>query len=92
MALAVPGLIGTLQAMEAIKLAVGACPSYSRRLLIFDGESGTFRLVNLRPKQAACVVCGDARTIVNLEDVDYTLFCGRGPTDKVCPLISLASS
>ena len=81
--LAVPGLIGTLQAMEAIKLVVGSRPSYHRRLLIFDGESGSFRVVALRPKQSRCAVCGDGRTITDLDRVDYTAFCGRGPTDKV---------
>jgi len=78
----VPGLIGTLQAMETIKLVVGECPSYSRRLLIFDGHSGAFRVVSLRPKQSGCSVCGDAPTITDLQRVDYVAFCGRGATDK----------
>ena len=69
--------------MEAIKLVVGECPSYSRRLLIFDGYSGAFRVVSLRPKQSGCAVCGDTPTITDLERVDYVRFCGRGPTDKV---------
>ena len=69
--------------MEAIKLVVGECPSYSRRLLIFDGYSGAFRVVSLRPKQSGCAVCGDTPTITDLERVDYVRFCGRGATDKV---------
>lgn len=111
---AVPGIIGTLQAMETIKLLLaqtgkttstdsesrgcqGAAaaaapgdvgPSFNRRLLVFDGESGLFRTVNLRPKQADCVVCSgpQSRTINRLDDVDYALFCGRGANDKVCSL------
>ncbi|KAK4005494.1 hypothetical protein OUZ56_007202 [Daphnia magna] len=92
---AVPGLIGTLQAMETIKLLLAEVkpdtsnhcptgPSFSRRLLVFDGESGMFRTVSLRPKQPDCAVCASpqTRTINRLEDVDYALFCGRGPHDK----------
>ena len=83
----VPGMIGTMQAMETIKLLLGGDlgPSYSGRLLVFDGESGIFRVVNLRPRQPHCAVCSgvDSRTIHRLEDVDYALFCGRGPNDKV---------
>lgn len=92
----VPGLIGTLQAMETIKLLLAEVkpdtsnhcptgPSFSRRLLVFDGESGMFRTVSLRPKQPDCAVCASpqTRTINRLEDVDYALFCGRGPHDKV---------
>ena len=93
----VPGMIGTLQAMETIKLLLAetvttetdhqriAGPSFSRRLLVFDGESGLFRTVNLRPKQADCAVCSgpESRTIKRLDDVDYAHFCGRGPHDKV---------
>ena len=95
----VPGLIGILQAMETIKLLlaesksdmsnncrVATGPSFSRRLFVFDGESGMFRTVSLRPKQPDCAVCAspELRTISRLEDVDYALFCGRGPHDKVC--------
>jgi adenylyltransferase and sulfurtransferase len=79
----VPGLMGTLQAMEAIKILLGLRPSYTQRLLIFDGESGLFRVVKLRSRQTNCAVCGDDRTITDLSSFDYTLFCGRGPTDKV---------
>ena len=97
LAFIVPGMIGTLQAMETIKLLLAetkttetdhqriAGPSFSRRLLVFDGESGLFRTVNLRPKQADCAVCSgpESRTIKRLDDVDYAHFCGRGPHDKV---------
>lgn len=67
-------------------------PSFSRRLLVFDGESGIFRTVSLRPKQSDCAVCSgqQTRTINRIEDVDYALFCGRGPHDKVS--ISFSSS
>ncbi|KAI9560752.1 hypothetical protein GHT06_011704 [Daphnia sinensis] len=92
---AVPGLIGTLQAMETIKLLLAEVkpdtsnhcrigPSFSGRLLVFDGESAMFRTVSLRPKQLDCAVCASpqTRTINRVQDVDYALFCGRGPHDK----------
>lgn len=86
----VPGLIGTLQAIETIKLLLtdkdkGGGPSYSQKLLVFDAESGLFRTVTLRGRQPNCAVCcsPNNRTIQRLEDVDYALFCGRGPNDKV---------
>lgn len=88
-----------MQAMETIKLLLGGHigPSYSRRLLVFDGESGEFRVVNLRPRQPHCAVCSgvDSRRIHCIEQVDYALFCGRGPNDKVSYIIiflSLSSS
>ena len=92
-------MIGTMQAMETIKLLLGGDigPSYSRRLLVFDGESGEFRVVNLRPRQPHCAVCSGvgSRSIHCIEQVDYALFCGRGPNDKVSYIIiflSLSSS
>ncbi len=93
----VPGLIGTLQAIETIKLLLTdkdkgeGGPSYSQKLLVFDAESGLFRTVTLRGRQPNCAVCcsPNNRTIQRLEDVDYALFCGRGPNDKVFIIIPL---
>eukprot|EP00731_Ephydatia_muelleri_P023565 Em0015g1148a len=76
----VPGVIGTLQAMEVLKMAAGMNPSYSQRLLLFDAHSGDFRIVTLRPRNKQCVVCGDNPSIREL--IDYEQFCGSGPNDK----------
>ena len=84
----VPGVMGTLQAMEAIKIVAGLGSSYSQRLLVFDGAAGMFRAVKLRPRQADCAVCSDQRTICDVAGVDYDQFCGRGPNDKVSSLYS----
>ena len=48
---------------------------------MFDGLAGTFRIIKLRPRDAACKVCGDNPAITKL--IDYELFCGSSPNDKV---------
>ncbi|XP_065065078.1 adenylyltransferase and sulfurtransferase MOCS3-like [Rhopilema esculentum] len=77
---AVTGFIGSLQALEAIKMLAGVGASYSRRLLMFDGLSGDIRTIKLRAKKEDCPVCGKEPTIKELED--YELFCGCSATDK----------
>ncbi len=52
----VVGLVGSLQALEAIKLLAGMGRSYSGRLLMIDGLGGTFREMKL-PKRPDCPVC-----------------------------------
>jgi sulfur-carrier protein adenylyltransferase/sulfurtransferase len=68
-----PGIIGSLQAMETIKLLLGAGESMSGRLLIFDALEMSWREVGLR-RNPDCPVCGDAPTQTEL--IDYELFCG----------------
>jgi sulfur-carrier protein adenylyltransferase/sulfurtransferase len=68
-----PGIIGSLQAMETIKLLLGAGESMSGRLLIFDALEMSWREVGLR-RNPECPVCGDAPTQTEL--IDYELFCG----------------
>ena len=76
----VPGIIGSLQALEALKIASGLEPSFSQRLLLFDALDGMFRNIKLRPKQSSCVVCGEKPSILKL--IDYEQFCGAKATDK----------
>lgn len=78
----VPGTIGTLQALEAIKLLSGVGASYVGKMLLFDGFRGGFTEVKLRPKQSTCSACGDNATILALLE-DYPQFCGAGYDDKV---------
>jgi sulfur-carrier protein adenylyltransferase/sulfurtransferase len=68
-----PGLIGTIQATEAIKLIIGAGDSLAGRLLLFDALAMSFRTMKLR-RDPACPICGDHRTITQL--IDYNQFCG----------------
>jgi adenylyltransferase/sulfurtransferase len=67
-----PGLIGTIQATETIKLILGAGDSLVGRLLLVDALRMQFKTVKLR-KDPACPACG-TRTIREL--VDYDDFCG----------------
>jgi molybdopterin/thiamine biosynthesis adenylyltransferase len=67
---AVPGVIGTLQALEVIKLILGAGQVLKERLLIFDGLSAKFRRIKVR-RNPECPVCGEAPRIISLLDQDY---------------------
>lgn len=84
-----PGIIGVLQAIEAIKLIVGIGEPLLGRLLHFDALKGRFREFNLR-RDPACPVCGEHPTITDL--VDYDQFCGvpaaAAPADEAVPEVS----
>ncbi|MDZ4257635.1 MAG: molybdopterin-synthase adenylyltransferase MoeB [Gemmatimonadales bacterium] len=73
-----PGLIGTLQALEVIKWILGLGESAAGRLLLVDALALRVREIAVR-RDPACVVCGDAPTITEL--VDYDAFCGIAPFD-----------
>ena len=67
-----PGVIGSLQASEALKLALGIGEPLVGRLLLFDALAATFDEVKLR-RDPNCPVCGEQPTIT--EYVDYVEFC-----------------
>jgi adenylyltransferase/sulfurtransferase len=67
-----PGIIGTIQAVEAIKLILGIGDSLLGRMLIFDALDMTFRVVKM-PRDPKCPVCGEHPTITEL--IDYEEFC-----------------
>jgi adenylyltransferase/sulfurtransferase len=71
-----PGIVGTIQATEAIKLITGAGETLAGRLLLFDALTMEFRTVKLR-RDPACPICGDHPTITAL--IDYEQFCGVAP-------------
>lgn len=72
-----PGIVGTIQANEVIKVILGAEGILLNRLLLFDAWKMTFRQLKLR-KDRNCPVCGDNPTIQEL--IDYEEFCGlRAP-------------
>ena len=68
-----PGIIGTIQATETIKIILGAPDIMVNRLLLFDAWRMRFRELKLR-KNPDCPVCGDHPTIKEL--IDYEEFCG----------------
>jgi molybdopterin/thiamine biosynthesis adenylyltransferase/rhodanese-related sulfurtransferase len=68
-----PGIVGSLQAMEVLKLILGNGNSMAGRLLLFDALEMSFRELKLR-KNRECPLCGENRTIHKL--IDYYEFCG----------------
>jgi adenylyltransferase/sulfurtransferase len=87
-----PGLIGTIQATEAIKLILGIGDPLVGRLLLVDALGAQFRTVRLR-KNPACPACG---THEITELIDYEEFCGipqaaalmnaEGPMPEITPV------
>jgi molybdopterin/thiamine biosynthesis adenylyltransferase/rhodanese-related sulfurtransferase len=74
-----PGIIGSLQANEALKLALGIGDTLAGRLLLFDALAGEFNEINLR-RDPSCPVCGESPTIT--EYIDYVEFCAGGSAVK----------
>src|ERR1700726_1850352 len=68
-----PGIVGSIQAMETIKLILGTGEPLVGRLLLFDALAMRFRELKLK-KNPDCPLCGDHRTITKL--IDYEEFCG----------------
>jgi adenylyltransferase/sulfurtransferase len=68
-----PGIIGTIQAAEALKWILEAGESLAGRLLVLDALAMKFREVRLR-RDPECPVCGERPTIRTLQD--YEQFCG----------------
>jgi molybdopterin/thiamine biosynthesis adenylyltransferase/rhodanese-related sulfurtransferase len=68
-----PGVIGSLQGAEALKVVLGIGEPLVGRLLLFDALAGSFSEVAVR-RDPSCPVCGDEPTITDY--VDYVEFCG----------------
>ena len=70
---ALTGLVGSIQATEALKLLLGIGESLSSRLLLIDALSMSFREVKLK-RNPSCPLCGDNPSVTEL--IDYEVFCG----------------
>ncbi|HXV44452.1 MAG TPA: molybdopterin-synthase adenylyltransferase MoeB [Anaerolineae bacterium] len=68
-----PGIVGSLEAVEAIKLILSQGSSLVGRLLLYDALEAEFREVKIR-KNPDCPVCGTHPTVTEL--IDYEQFCG----------------
>jgi sulfur-carrier protein adenylyltransferase/sulfurtransferase len=71
-----PGVIGVIQAIEAVKLIIGQGESLVGRLLLFDALAMKFKEMKLR-KNPHCPICSEKPTITKL--IDYEQFCGFSP-------------
>ncbi len=74
-----PGIIGSLQAVEVIKLILKQGEPLIGRLLLYDALKQKFRELKIR-KDKTCPVCGDKPTIKDL--IDYEWFCSTANTHK----------
>ncbi len=75
-----PGLIGTLQANEVIKLLLGIGHPLIGRMLLLNALGGRWQTLSVR-RDPKCEVCGPEATITEL--ADYDAFCGFAPTITV---------
>lgn len=71
-----PGIVGTIQATEILKLALGKGSSLVGRLLLFNALDMKFRELKLR-RDPECPICGENPSITEL--IDYEMFCGITP-------------
>jgi molybdopterin/thiamine biosynthesis adenylyltransferase/rhodanese-related sulfurtransferase len=69
-----PGIVGSIQANEAIKILLGIGQSLAGRLLIFDALKTKFRELRLR-RDPACPTCGEGVRPEDIELIDYEQFC-----------------
>ena len=75
---ALPGIIGTIQAMETLKLILGAGESLMGRLMLVDALKMRFREIRVR-RDPGCPVCGEEPTITSL--MEYEPMCGIDSSD-----------
>ena len=75
-----PGVVGTIQATEVVKLLLGYGETLDGRFLIYDAGDMTFEEVPVEPR-SDCPVCGDEPTVTEL--IDYEAFCGVAGTGTV---------
>ena len=73
-----PGIVGTMQAAEALKLIVGGAQPLIGRMVLFNAWKGRGSELPVA-KNPACPVCGDEPTITEL--IDYEAFCGTRPRE-----------
>jgi len=71
-----PGIIGVVQATEAVKIILGVGETLKGRLLLYDALAMRFRELKLR-RDPDCPVCGDHPSVTKL--IDYQEFCGVKP-------------
>ncbi len=81
-----PGIVGTIQTAETLKLILGKGDPLIGRLLLFDALAMKFRELKLR-RNPECPVCGDHPTVTHL--IDYAEFCGIRGEEAPAPQTSV---
>jgi adenylyltransferase/sulfurtransferase len=79
----VPGMIGTMQALEVIKILSGIGEVFSKKMLVVDALYCRYMVVKLRSRSVDCVSCGEEPAITRdtLPCFDYMAFTGQPPSD-----------
>ena len=77
---ALPGLVGSIQALEVIKLIMGVGETLTSRMLLIDALTMDFREIKIR-RNPDCKLCGDNPEVTEL--IDYEIFCGILPPEPV---------
>ena len=80
-----PGIIGSIQANEALKLIIGIGEHLSGKLLIIDSLNLQSRIVEVN-KNVECPLCGTNPSITKVEDFDYEDFCGLKVQEEEIPI------
>lgn len=79
----IAGMLGTIQATEALKFAIGAGELLTNRLLTFDAFSMQFRTITVK-RNTRCPICGETPSITELKDYEQPICaCKIGP-DGAC--------
>ena len=86
---ALTGLVGSIQATEALKLILGIGESLQSRLLLIDALSMDFREVRLK-KDPGCPLCGENPTVSEL--IDYEIFCGLPSLAEAAEVATVAAA
>lgn len=85
-----PGIIGTIQANEVIKLIIGGADTLIGRLLVLDAWRMRFHELSLA-KHEDCQLCGKSKSITGLSEYDYDEFCGLRQEEKEEPIPAIAA-
>lgn len=80
-----PGIIGSIQANEALKLILGIGDHLSGKLLTVDSLYLHTEIVPVK-KRIGCPICGSDAVITKVEDYDYEEFCGMKETEEEIPV------
>src|SRR5947209_2322226 len=83
-----PGLVGCIQATEAVKLILGTGEPLIGRLMLYDALQMSFREFKVR-RNPKCPMCGDRPTITGL--IDYEQFCGMRGQEAPAPVAATSS-
>jgi adenylyltransferase/sulfurtransferase len=81
-----PGVVGTMQATEVLKILLGSGEPLIGRLLVYDALAMEFRTFGVS-KDAGCAVCGERATI--RQPIDYEAFCSRRDAEPSEPIAEL---